>query len=317
MRGRSVIPGGMTNDGDRQRHRSGSSVKRRSPRRWRADGNAFSIRDWFHWEAALPMMGMTRRTFVQAVAMGAAMPAMAADKVGNPQRQTSGVRRRHARRALEALGARCIVDPETERVTEISLNDNARVRDEDLRHAAHFSRLTDLSLEGTKIGDAGMKHLTELKRLEWLNLYRTQVGDEGVGHLSRIESLQHLPIGRTRVTDAGLKAVGRMKRLVYLGLRGNAVTDVGLANLKDLQNLTGLHLGETGVTDTGLRHLRGLNKLQKLWLHDTRVTDAAVAELKKLPKLQQLVIYNTKFSEKGYRELSAARSGMLILYRAE
>ncbi len=153
------------------------------------------------------MTGMTRRTFVQAIAMGTALPAFAADKEGEGKLRTSGARRRHARRELESVGARCIVDPATERVKEVSLNGNTRVRDEDLRHAAEFSRLTDLSLEGTRIGDAGMKHLTGLKRLEWLNLYRTQVGDVGVRHLSQITSLQHLPIGRTRVTDSGLKAV--------------------------------------------------------------------------------------------------------------
>lgn len=146
-------------------------------------------------------------------------------------RATTQSKRQETIQAITRLGARVIVDPKSERVIEINLNDNPSLRDGDLHHLTLITRLTDLSLEGTQIGDAGLEHLKKMKRLEWLNLYRSKVGDEGVKHLTEIKTLKHLPIGKTRVTDDGLEHIGKMDQLVYLGLRSNAVSNAGLKHL--------------------------------------------------------------------------------------
>ena len=217
-------------------------------------------------------------------------------------------------RRLRRLGATVFL--RGDEVVEVNAN-RTPITDEDLEAIADFTRLTDLSLEGTRIGDAGLVHLRKLQKLEWLNLYRCPIGDAGLRELKGLGNLRHLPIGESKVTDAGLIHLRDMRRLVYLGLRGVDVTDVGLKHLRPLTNLQGLYLGETEITDAGLAHLLGMTKLRKLWLNDTAVSDDAVQNLARLDSLRELHVVGSNITDAGLERLRASLPGCRVVAKRE
>ena len=210
---------------------------------------------------------------------------------------------RQAVAELRQLGVHVFKDATSSAVTEVVANGNRAITNEHMEVLASFPELTDISLEGTRVGSEGVRHLKVLKKLEWLNLYQCSVGDAGVRHLSGIKNLKLLPVGNSGVTDAGLVHLGRMAQLEYLGLRGNTITGKGMIHLAQLKKIKGLHLGETKVDDEGIKHLAGFVYLERLWLHDTRVTDRSIDWITKFSRLRELDLRNTAVSAEGVARL--------------
>ncbi|MDA1275819.1 MAG: hypothetical protein O2960_17515 [Verrucomicrobia bacterium] len=218
---------------------------------------------------------------------------------------------------VRKLGGYAFEDPESGRVVEVNLNRNPHVADSDLEGFSALSKLTDLSLEGTRVGDAGMLFLKDLHELEWLNVYQTQMGDEGLRHISGLKRLKHLPVGGTRITDAGLAYLKKLENLQYLGLRDTSITDRGLENLTGMTNLVGLHLGGTAVTSEGLRHLTPLVKLERLWLDQTVVGDECLPVLLSFQMLRELHIAGTRLTGEGILKLRRDLVACRIIDRQE
>ena len=214
-------------------------------------------------------------------------------------KQTTGQRQQRVQ-GLRNIGATVFL--RNGRVNEVSAN-RTSITDAQIPLLAGFKKMTDLSLEATRVSDVGAVHLRHLQQLEWLNLYRTQIGDRGLRSVGQLRSLTHLPIGATRVTDAGLTHLRNLKQLVYLGLRANPITDAGVRQLSELTQLEGLHLGETRVGDNGIRTLGKLRQLQKLWLDQTSVSDRAIDTLVQFQNLRELHISQTKITATGKSRL--------------
>jgi hypothetical protein len=164
------------------------------------------------------------------------------------------------------------------------INREMRLRDGDLAHLKHLTKLRELhfgrdTLSGpdgprrfdflsncrrleelcaphSHFGDADLEHLRRARNLRILLLNNTLVGDDGLAHLKRLTKLEMLELSRTKVTDAGLAHLGSLSKLTYLGLIDDNVTDAGLDHLKGLTGLTHLQLTGTRVTAEGVKDLQ-------------------------------------------------------------
>jgi hypothetical protein len=109
-----------------------------------------------------------------------------------------------------------------------------KVKDEDLKQLAAFSKLEVLKLDAAKnITDAGLKEVAALTTVKDLGLGSTQVTDAGLKHLSRLKDLKNLNLNFTKVTDAGMKELARLKKLELLGLSFTEVTADGAKKLQE------------------------------------------------------------------------------------
>ena len=95
----------------------------------------------------------------------------------------------------------------------------------------NFTRLTDLSLDGTSIADADLANLAGLNRLRSLDLSDTQIRDGALRHLAGLSNLQKLDLAGTRITNAGLDQLTGLSRCKELNLRRTAVTPEGIVRL--------------------------------------------------------------------------------------
>lgn len=116
-------------------------------------------------------------------------------------------------------------------VEELEFADTG-LRDADLTHLAHLSKLQVLNLKGTKITDRGMAELEALTNLKALDLSNTAVTDEGLKHIQGLRSLERIRLSNTRISDASINL------------------------LLDLPNLATLHIDGTDFSDDGIRALR-------------------------------------------------------------
>jgi internalin A len=84
-----------------------------------------------------------------------------------------------------------------------------RITDAGLKHLEPLTRLTLLSLAGTRVTDAGLVHLKGMKELEILDLGGTKITDAGLDHLRGLSQLKTLTLQRTAVTH---EAIDKLQR---------------------------------------------------------------------------------------------------------
>ena len=70
---------------------------------------------------------------------------------------------------------------------------------------ASLTKLTFLSLRGTKITDDGLKHLAPFTELTTLSLCNTRVTDQGLKEVARFKKLTDLDLVAAQVSDAGVE----------------------------------------------------------------------------------------------------------------
>jgi repressor of nif and glnA expression len=97
---------------------------------------------------------------------------------------------------------------------------------------ADLEKVTDLSLDFTKITDEGLKELAKFQNLTHLSLVGTQITDEGLKELAKLQKLKMLGLAQSKITDAGLKEVAKLQKLEMLNLNGTKVTKEGVTVLK-------------------------------------------------------------------------------------
>ncbi len=179
---------------------------------------------------------------------------------------------------------------------------SVELADDQLKHVAHLTGLTDIDLSESGILGTGLAHLARLTSLERLVLVATHVGDKELAHLANLASLRRLFLYGTPTGDEGMVHVGKVETLEMLGL-SSGVSDKGLAQLRDLANLRWLSTGGSGITDEGLAHLAGLTRMEYLDLRNTRVTDDGLVHVAGMRDLQNLCLYSTRVTEKGFKHL--------------
>lgn len=96
-----------------------------------------------------------------------------------------------------------------------------------------FSRVVDVSLDGTQATDSDLRHLEKLPALKRLDLEYTSVGDSGLRYIAdRFPKLSRLDIQSTNVSSVGLQSLASMTHLqtlllVELDLTFTKITDEG------------------------------------------------------------------------------------------
>jgi serine/threonine protein kinase len=143
-------------------------------------------------------------------------------------------------------------------IQTIDLNQQTKVRDEDLARLRGVTSLRMLGLSYLTISDEGLLRLGPLRELENLFLVGTPVTDRGLAMLSGSPNLTLLYLANTKITDVGLKEIGACKRLNELVLTGCPITDAGLKELHGLKFLRILHVQNTKVTFDGIAELESV-----------------------------------------------------------
>ncbi|KAI8061648.1 hypothetical protein BC940DRAFT_370641 [Gongronella butleri] len=144
-----------------------------------------------------------------------------------------------------------------------------------------------------QVTDMSMDAISRMTRLTYLSLSGTKITDQGLATLSELHELQELFLDRTHITDQGIVAIKDLKHLITLSIAATLVTDDGLQVLGD-ETLTGfVHVLQTlnvqnctGITDRGVHCLTALTHLTRLNLNHTSVTQDCLQVLTDLPHLQ-------------------------------
>lgn len=102
-----------------------------------------------------------------------------------------------------------------------------------LAEIAKQDRTTKLELENTRVVDDDMKHLARMTRLSEVVLAGCNVGDAGIAVLAQsCWRLKKIDLEATAITDAGLPALYGLRRLSELNVRHTQVTTEGVAELR-------------------------------------------------------------------------------------
>jgi hypothetical protein len=208
-------------------------------------------------------------------------------------------------------------------VTAVTVQDGAKLTDEDFQQIARLTNLRTLSLNNC-LNDKRLAQLTTLVELERLQTNQAQITDAGLGPLARLKNLRNVAFfhpgksfsgaglvhleglpnlerltvaGSFAFNDDGLAAVARLTRLKEFRTWHAGGTNEGIKQLKGLKQLTSLHLGQrltyrppacpNGDTLAVVADLRSLESLQ---LDEARLTLAALLQLKQLPALRKLTL---------------------------
>jgi len=169
-------------------------------------------------------------------------------------------------------------------------------------HPGRFTKVTGLSIAGSKITGEGLKGLKNFPKLASLNVHSRSLTDEDVRRICEIPTIHFLRLHAPRVTDKGVSYLANLPRLFHLELNTTQTTDAGLEHLAHLPELKTLYLDETKVTGPGLQHLAGLEKLRMLSLNKTPLTDRGLGELAERPgldKVEVLYLADTDITDAG------------------
>lgn len=184
------------------------------------------------------------------------------------------------------------------------------IKDDDLKHIAHLTGLSNLVLEQTDVTDAGLHYLSPLTSVVALCLRETLITGKGFADLKALVNLQELDVAsnnlgehgfdcfpilkslqilnapRTGITNSALVVIGKLPKLENLNLEYNkAITDDGIAALSQMKSLRILKLGDTSVTVGCTKHLAKLLQLRSVSLTASKFSPADLASMRKaLPK---------------------------------
>lgn len=215
---------------------------------------------------------------------------------------------------------------------ELDLDWNKNLGNETLQAIESLTKLSKLSLRGTRIDDAGIcnylphlaaslkelrvsdtnigaasieaiaQKLPKIKKLSLSNIYRP-FSDQSFAKLAAL-NLEELHAEGTTVGDGGITALSDTKSLNDLQLAGTKVTDNGVKSLSNLSNLQKLGLNHTSITDSAMGSLENLHQLKDLRLGDTNITNAKMPTVGKFEELEILDLHDTRVSDKGLAPLS-------------
>jgi hypothetical protein len=86
-----------------------------------------------------------------------------------------------------------------------------------------LSHLSDLYLNGTKMGSSRLAVLAKCNELLRLGLSDTDIGDADLESLPEMNSLEAIFLDRTKISDRGLLALQKCKKIGYIEVRGTLV----------------------------------------------------------------------------------------------
>jgi WD40 repeat protein len=151
------------------------------------------------------------------------------------------------------------------RLTEVWLQDVAKVTDTDAAVFKGCEHLTSLVLRGTQVTNASVTEL-RCRNLLYLSLGHTQITDAVLVHVPQFKKLARLGLSGTEITDAGLVPLKGCKKLVQLDVNTTKLTDAGIETLKEIKGLVYVNLTHTAVTMKGIDELRkALPKCHIVW----------------------------------------------------
>ena len=205
------------------------------------------------------------------------------------------------------------------------------------RSVAHFTRLTDLSLDScwniSELSFLGNLHYLRTLSLGWCY----NVGDDDVGVLAQLANLTKLDISKTSIGDAGLRLIllgpgsgSEEEALPLLPKGGGAGGDGGdaypvssysslsyfsrasiISRYRRESRLEELKLDGCNVSGESLRLLarstRTTNSIKVLSLQWCHISDADLAHLVPLPSLTSLNLSYTQVSCVGMRHVAKLR----------
>jgi tetratricopeptide (TPR) repeat protein len=183
----------------------------------------------------------------------------------------------------------------------VSLMEESRLFDEDLRRLAGMSGCQRLRLNDLNVSDEGLAHVAGLTSLDLLHLRGLGMHDESLRHLARMTRLTQLALEDAPISGVGLK---HLTALRSLRIRG-PLTDEGLASCAKLPALAILNVDRTKITGETFGQLKGL-PLRSLQLGDCEAfTDAGLAQVALLPSVESLQLSAPGLTDQGLVPLSA------------
>ena len=219
----------------------------------------------------------------------------------------------------------------SERVTELSLNDN-NLQGTIPVELAQLANLESLSLSANQLTDEIPPELGQLTDLASLNLSTNQISGNiprEVGQLANLDSLilaynkltgeipselgqlknlEGLDLSENQLTGNIPSELGSLTSLRTLDLSGNPLDGEIPAELGKLTNLESLILWFNNLTGEIPPELGQLTNLRKLWLVDNFLTGNIPTELGQLTNLESLWIVNNTLTGEIPRELGQLKN---------
>lgn len=180
----------------------------------------------------------------------------------------------------------------------------ARTNLDDTRlRALSKSRITHLSLGGTRVTEDGLAAICRFEKLESLSIIFFEFTERGISNLSQSDSLIDLDLRECVFKQAETDAIKLLKSIRRLNLAGATLTESQIKALSSCKSLRSLDLGATKCADDCILSLASLQDLHELWINSTKVTDKSIANLGKLKALKLLDVSNSNITEKGVLNL--------------
>ncbi len=178
-------------------------------------------------------------------------------------------------------------------LTRLSFQDQP-ITDAALAPLSTLSRLTSLTLGGTKVSGSAFKSWPVRNNLITLHLDDCPGLDDSVlrAIATAFPKLETLEIGGAAgsINRAGVAELLKLRQLSNLRVQGDAATDNMATELARLETLTQLDLDKAALTEAGLNALAKLPKLHKLSLDNPPITDGALRAFKKFRKLREITV---------------------------
>ena len=196
--------------------------------------------------------------------------------------------------------------PRLSHLEKLPTKERVRIKDTDLVHLQHISKIKSLEVILTKsLSDTSqLKYLQALPELETLDIMRRKLVEgpydlSGLYSLAKIPTLKKITIGGMH--DRYLEAISHCTQVTHLELAGNGkrVTQAGLLPLKNMHSLKRIDLESAWASDKILEILGQIPSLEKvnfLWWNpwrgiyhrQTKKSMYAVSSLKHLKRLTNL-----------------------------
>ncbi|MCA9038844.1 MAG: leucine-rich repeat protein [Planctomycetaceae bacterium] len=186
-------------------------------------------------------------------------------------------------------------------VNPILQQNQLKIDDQDVRHLAHLTGLTSLSLTHVNVSDGGLSFLRSMRDLKVLGIYSLQLGNNGLRTIGGLSQLKELRLGTGKWNDAGLKHLSRMRSLQRMGLSILTVKGPGLAVL---EKLPALELVTAQVNDAQLSYFDECQSLREIQLSDAPISDRGLEILSNMPNLEAIDLkYNPYVTDRGLQQL--------------
>lgn len=153
------------------------------------------------------------------------------------------------------------------RLTALNVGSDQTIGDGSASTIASFSKLMDLSVDGTKFSIVGLKELTALKDLVSLDISFLSIDPVKLTFLSQMPNLEELTVRGDSMTDASIDIFKRLPKLVMLDISGNSkLSDEALEKLAELPNLRSLTVFRCRFSAAAVERLK--NQRPDIDLHD-------------------------------------------------